>query len=118
MGVLCLSLTLDAQPPLQYLLKLQQLEPKLDILLEAGATSFGAGAFGTKYCPEGLPSPCPSLGNLGTYPIGGREVHEFLGTGVLVVVPPKLTTMELALIYNYNPDSGQTSKLSFKIFSV
>jgi hypothetical protein len=55
---------------------------------------------------------------LSFYPIGGREVHEFLGTGVLVVVPPKLTTMELALIYNYNPDSGQTSKLSFKIFSV
>jgi hypothetical protein len=54
----------------------------------------------------------------GVNPIGGREVHEFLGTGVLVVVPPKLTTMELALIYNYNPDSGQTSKLSFKIFSV
>jgi hypothetical protein len=52
------------------------------------------------------------------YPIGGREVHEFLGTGVLVVIPPKLTIMELALIYNYNSDSGQTSKLSLKIFSV
>jgi hypothetical protein len=57
-------------------------------------------------------------GDDGSYPIGCQRMLKFLGTGVLVVVPPKLTTMELALTYNYNPDSGQTSKLSFKIFSV
>jgi hypothetical protein len=47
-----------------------------------------------------------------------RMVPKLLGTGALVGAPPKLTTIELVLIYNYNFNSCQSLKLSIKILNV
>jgi hypothetical protein len=57
-----------------------------------------------------------SLG--GYYPIGRREVPKFLGTGVLVAAPPKLTIIEVVLINNHKSNSNEILKSNIKIFDI
>jgi hypothetical protein len=52
------------------------------------------------------------------YPIGRREVPKFLGTGVLVAAPPKLTIIEVVLINNHKSNSNEILKSNIKIFDI